>query len=471
MKKILTKILAAIMVFAGCFSCFIGCGPKEQTTPPQQNPPSVDVPNEPSYEIKPVKFDPWTKDDFLIGSWVAFAIDNRNNLSMREQVKRLSDSGINFIIHGGWIPDDGEPVEKDLASEAWWKHVDGIMKENNILYGFSGSGYSGDKGDWNNTSDTVVKRAAKIVPQLENCMGVMVKDEPAISLIDQTAEAAKKYAQQVEGVLPYVNLFPSYAGSAIGGTYKSYVEKWVTSVGAENIEYLSHDFYPWFQPGFRSNMYSDLEVMREVGLRYGVKTHAFPQACAWENMQMPNENMLRWNVYLYLAYGFKALTYFNYYMWNGEGCWDGIFDLDGNLLHPELYCFLTGLNNDLHYMSDLLMNLDCLHAYHTSEEAGAEILPQDGLLGYGGEGSFIVSYMRAKDGSAPYLMLFNKDWKNPNEGASFTVNAESGITGLELYDTETREYKDVPVENGKILLDFQAGEGKYLRIKGNVTLA
>lgn len=68
-------------------------------------------------------------------------------------------------------------------------------------------------------------------------------------------------------------------------------------------------------------------------------------------------------------------------------------------------------------------------------------------------------------------MLFNKDWKNPNEGASFTVNAESGITGLELYDTETREYKDVPVENGKILLDFQAGEGKYLRIKGNVTLA
>ncbi len=254
---------------------------------------------------------------------------------------------------------------------------------------------------------------------------------------------------------------------------EQYLEKWVTSVGAENIEWLSHDYYSFRQNSTEEGIYSNMEAMRKVGLKYDLKTHGFPQSCAWQGMRMPNENELRWNVYAYLAYGFKGLSYFNYLMWGGEGCYDGVIDLNGQIQHKNLYDFMTDMNNDIHFMNDILMNLDCVHAYHTDDEDGCEKLPANSLIGVekADDGNdFIVSYMKARDGSEPHIVLFNKSWRFESEAQNFTVGESSGITGIEVWNPETKKYEEVQLSGNKFAMNFKAGEGKYLRLKGNVNM-
>lgn len=470
MKKFCSLVLS-IFFMLGC-TAFAGCGEKSEPKPE----PSAGRDN------SMIKFDAWTKDDFLIGSWVAYGVDSDKTPSMSAQTKVLADSGINFITHGGWITDNGESVSRDMADESWWKHVDSVMKKNNILYTFAADPDGANtnkevpvKGEASNMTDTAVEYATSIIPKLDNCIGIMVKDEPDIYGIPKVAQWAKKYAGIKQGVLPFVNLLPSYAGrTAIGSSYESYLESWVNEAGPENIDWLSHDYYPFeARGGTRETIYGDMEAMRKVGLKYDVKTHAFPQACAWSGMRMPNADELRWNVNAYLAYGFKGLSYFNYVMWQDEGCFDGIIDLHGNILHKDLYDALTDINIDIHCMNDMLMNSNCLHAYHTDDVGGCEKLPADALIvpelgdSYN---NFIVSYMAARDKSEPHVMLFNKSWKKAVENQTFTVGANSGITELEYFNPQTRLYESVPVKNGKFTLSFLAGEGKFLRLKGDVTM-
>lgn len=468
MKKLVALILSAVA--AVCCVSLAGCG-------------KTKVPDDTNNKKDVVKFDAWTKDDFLIGTFVAYGNDDEKTPSMREQTKLLADSGVNFITCGNWIPGHGEEMFRDMSTEIWWQYVDKVMKENNMLYTF-GADATGPNtntpnpelvaGTASNMSDAGVEYAKRIVPKLENCMGIMVCDEPSVFAIPQVAEWSKKYVGIKEGVMPFVNLFPEYVGEMyLGGTYEQYLEKWVTSVGAENIEWLSHDYYSFRQNSTEEGIYSNMEAMRKVGLKYDLKTHGFPQSCAWQGMRMPNENELRWNVYAYLAYGFKGLSYFNYLMWGGEGCYDGVIDLNGQIQHKNLYDFMTDMNNDIHYMNDMLMNLDCLHAYHTDDEDGCEKLPANSLIGVekADDGNdFIVSYMKARDGSEPHIVLFNKSWRFESEAQNFTVGESSGITGIEVWNPETKKYEEVQLSGNKFAMNFKAGEGKYLRLKGNVNM-
>ena len=185
---------------------------------------------------------------------------------------------------------------------------------------------------------------------------------------------------------------------------------------------------------------------------------------------MPNADEIRWNVNAYLAYGFKALSYFNYVMWGGESCYDGLIDREGNILHQELYDQVSSMNWEIRSMSDLLMNLDCLHAYHTQNDvADVEVLPENWIVTPADSSDLILSYMRAKDGTEPYLAVFNKSFESEVE-QTFILDEGSGITGLEAYNPATKQYDAVAIENGTFTLSLAKSELKFLRLKGKVVL-
>lgn len=84
---------------------------------------------------------PVTENDLLIGSYVSLS-NSTLGQSSREQIKRLADGGLNFMplascISSADMIDQGERMRRDLSSLDWWKRIDEVMQENNMVYYFS----------------------------------------------------------------------------------------------------------------------------------------------------------------------------------------------------------------------------------------------------------------------------------------------------------------------------------------------
>ena len=399
-----------------------------------------------------------TTDDILIGSWVSwysFDID-----SWEYQLDQMAAAGINFNMfphHFG--------AGRELTEE-YWSEVEEEYAKRNMVYQSPGT------IDPNLVDDRVSLAAGK-----EHCIGYHVKDEPTGDQLQTMADIIKLFREADSNIYPFINLFPSYAGeTALGGTYYEHVSRFVELAGAENIEYLSHDHYPFLADGsVRTAIFGDMEAVRAVAYENGkLKTHAFPQSTAWNGMRMPNIHEMRWNAYAYLAYGFKALSWFNLVCpgnsdTEGEGFRDSLIYRDGTIRDPELFAAWGELNWEVRGLSSVLMNLDTVHAYHTDKRAkGVEIIPSDFFMKCAGgtrNGGFIVSVMEPKEGDDSYIMIFNKDYEKEDLSGTFTFSSDSGVKWVEYFDPFIGEYIPVELTNGKFSTDFRPGEGRLYRLR------
>jgi len=235
-----------------------------------------------------------TTDDFLIGSfisWYPYNID-----SWEYQTEQMAAAGLNFNM----FPKEFYTASNELKTFEYWQEVEDLYTANNMLYFMAGHVLG-------------PKLSIEYAKQLDHCVGYYIADEPGGAGLEYMGNLCKEFVVKGNARYPYVNLLPSYAGASIlGGTYRDYVSNWVKYAGAENMEYLSHDYYSFGAGGTNLGIFADMEVMRSVAFENGrMKTHSFPQSTAWHGMRMPNIDEIRWNVYGYLAYGFKAISYFN----------------------------------------------------------------------------------------------------------------------------------------------------------------
>ena len=406
----------------------------------------------PAYREK-ILADDVTTDDFLIGGWVSFypfEID-----SYEYQLDQMAAAGINFNI---FPRDFGEGKMYDAE---YWNEVEQQYAKRNMVYLMNG-----------NMDKDLVAVGVEYAAGKEHCIGYHVKDEPGGTGMRSVAMQMKAYRDADPQRYPFTNLLPSYAGEGwLGGTYSQYVKKYVRTVGAENMEYLSHDFYPFGADGTNNMLiFSDLEVIRSVAYENGkMKTHAFPQSTGWRSSRMPNADEMRWNVYAYLAYGFKALSWFNIVCPGssdneGEGFYESIIYRDGTIHNKELYDAWSELNWEVRGLSSALMQLDTVHAYHVNKDVqNVEYLPEDHFLQPVGENDFVVSIMETKDGKQEYVMLFNKSL-SADASCEFAIDPQSGITGVEYFDPNIGEHIALDISDGKLKDDFKVGEGRLYRL-------
>ena len=427
-------------------------------------PPLQSFAEETDYEAKKaayrekLKNDDVTTDDLLIGSWVSFYSFETD--SYEEQLDQMAAAGINFNM---FPRDFGAGAMYDAE---YWNNVEEQYARRNMVYLMNGN------MDAANIAVGVEYAAGK-----EHCIGYHVVDEPGGAALQGVADIMREYRKADPARYPYTNLLPSYAGSAwLGGSYREHVERYVELVGAENLAYLSHDYYPFQERANNLGIFADMEVLRSVAYENGkLKTHAFPQSTAWNGMRMPNIDEMRWNVYAYLSYGFKALSWFNLVCpgnsdTEGEGFRDSLIYRDGTIRDPELFAAWSELNWEIRGLSDVLMNLDTVHAYHTDDTvSGVEYLPTDFFIVPEGRAEFVISYMEAKDGTDPYVMLFNKSLRRDAD-MEFFVDLSSGIEGIEYLDPYTGEYVPMDISEGKLIDSFEIGQGKLYRLKGNIKL-
>ena len=396
-----------------------------------------------------------TTDDLLIGSWVTFYSFDID--SYEYQLDQMAAAGINFNM---FPRDFGSGAMYDAD---YWNDIEEQYAKRNMVYQMNGS-----------MAESNIAIGVEYAAGKEHCIGYHLVDEPTADKFAEIARLTALYREADETRYPLVNLFPSYAPDwALGGTYYEHVENYVKTVGAENIDYLSHDYYPFRTGGVvLTDIYADMEVLRKVAYENGkLKTHAFPQSTAWNGTRMPNENEMRWNVYGYLAYGFKALSWFNLVCpgssdTEGEGFNDSLIYRDGTIRNPELYAFWSELNWEVRGLSDILMNVDVAHAYHTRAANGVETLPEDYFIQPVNKRSeFIISVMEPKAGEEQYIMLFNKNYKRDEITAKFQVDLSGDVKWLEYFDPHTGEYTPVEITDGVIEETFLAGEGRVYRLR------
>ena len=408
-----------------------------------------------------------TTDEFLIGGWVSYYPTTIK--SFEGQTQNLARMGLNFNLYPyDWTHNPDDPKDEQIEfTEEFWKNIDTVYGKNNMYYTMSGS-----------MNDASYNLAKNVAQQLDNCIGYNVVDEPSLSALENVGSWVKKYSAISAGKYGYVNLLPSYAGEkAIGNSYYDYLTAYVNAAGADNIEFLSHDYYAFRSTHTETGIYSDMEDMRKVAYENGkIKTYGFVQSNNWNGMRMPTIDEIRWNVYAYLTYGFKGLSYFNVVNPGvsadvGEKFSGSIIERDGTIPDQDLYDGFCALNGELKNIGTILMNLDTVHAYHTRPNSdNLEELPDNWLVAPSKASSdFIVSYMTAKDGSQPHIMLFNKSWQS-TKTETFSLDKYSGITSVEYYNPAIGEYESVDITDGTINAEFAAGEGKLYRLGGEVSV-
>ncbi len=397
-----------------------------------------------------------TTDKFLIGSWVSFypfEID-----SYEYQLDQMKEAGLNFnifpAVFGG-----------GMQNAELWADVEKQYEARDMYYCMNGG-----------LKEDMLQEGVRYAKGKDRCIGYHLVDEPGGAALPRVGEFCRAYREADGKRYPFVNLFPSYVGNAVmEGDYYQYCTRFVKEAGEENIEYLSHDFYPFHLNGTALSIFSDMEVIRRVAFENGrLRTHAFPQSTAWMGTRMPNIDEMRWNVYAYLAYGFKALSWFNLVCPGksddeGECFRDSVIYRDGTIRNKQLLKDFGKLNAEVHALGDTLMKLDTIHAYHTKDGiAGVELLPEDWMITPVGDADFIISHMVTKKGDETYIMLFNKSWEQPVT-ATFAVSSYSGIESLTYISPWGGKEYPVTISDGRITETFRAGEGKLYKLNGLLT--
>ncbi len=421
------------------------------------------------------------KTEMTVGGWIQFY--RTNEVSYEEQVYDLAKSGMNFIP----LPDygsftvGGEGAMPNVTTQEFWNNLDALAQELNMYYTLH-KGY--------NVADFAESYAT--VKDLANCIGYHMKDEPSAAQMDALAELCLSFKEQDPSRIPYVNLFPSYAGATnLGGTYRDYVTKWVNLMG-DKMDMLYFDHYPFTQAeSVRSSYFGDLEVIRDVAYKNGkIPTGGFTQMGSWNGMRRPSVDEARWSMNSLLTYGLKHISHF---CWvapdyvapenGGEGMNDFVLTANGE--KTDLYEPMSILNWQTRQLGSVLMNVDVKHAYHTSRVPnGTEELPSSFVLQPGSEkDDFIYSIAYSKDTNEPYLLVFNKALDGEAKEYSFSVDTSFGVTGIRYYkptdytmetlpdpsnlDTlEAPTEIDTDVTSGKFTDTFKPGEMKVYKLLG-----
>ncbi len=381
---------------------------------------------------------------FLIGSWITYF--DYAIMSQEEQMKRLVSLGINYQpFPYSWYQDE---THDDLED---WQEIDRLCQKYDVLYGLKLAVPSKDPQETFEKTIDIGKQMSK------NLIVYHLKDEPNWDEVPALGEWSKRYHEADDEAIPTFNLHPSYAPvRMIRNSYRGYVQSVVNAVGKENIPYLSFDFYPFRISRTRDNIFEDLEDIRAVAWDNGkLKTHGFLQSCQWLRMRMPNIDEIRWSAYAHLAYGFKALSYFNIVMPKyGSECYtDGLINQDGEVLHEELLAAVGELNKELHAVGNQTFHMNAAHAYHTHAVAKEiEMLPEGyAITPVDNEHKFVITEFDNEE----YFMLFNNDFDNAVE-TEFIVK---GVRELSVFNCETQAYEPCDFDGERVKVAFEKGEG------------
>ncbi|MBR5006248.1 MAG: discoidin domain-containing protein [Clostridia bacterium] len=361
-----------------------------------------------------------------------------------EQYDRIRDAHITFIEitnREGAVDKETSDLQLKLAGER------GI----GIFYK---TGVDGKK--LTQMSEKAITEYVQELAKNPTISGIHVVDEPS-----QPWTYAKVLKAITKGGLtPRLNMLPYFA-TWVFENYRGFVEDSVIAAGPENYGFLQYDQYPFPYNGGDPDMFYNLDLFREIGLKYDIPTAFYIQSIGeGGNFRRTNGGEIRYHTSAGLAYGLKSMTYFT---WWTTGFCD---PKDYGIISPygektSIYDDVASIDAQILTTGPLLARLDALEVFHTggSEDAitlcTADTAPlyAEPKNGYG----LIVSLMEDRETGRDYVMLVNKNYK---ESVSYELSVSSKLT--HLYDCTNGSYEELDIRKGTVKLDFEAGGYRLL---------
>ncbi len=266
-----------------------------------------------------------------------------------------------------------------------------------------------------------------------------------------------------------------------GGAYPSMLEyelrmdDYCKLLGEESVTYLSFDNYP-FGPVDGSvdeaALFGNLEACRRAGLRNRVPTAFYVQAVGGFNnsYRRPDEAQLTYHMASALAYGFKWVKYWSWFVpdygtdpenTTYNDYTDAIIGKDGK--PTDLYPIATDLHLRAHTIGPILVDCEAVEVYHSgnrSTSAVYEKVPASFFAQPKGNEYAIISLLHNAEMGEQYLMLVNKNMKSEST-LEFILKDVASVVEI---DTRTGEGKEVTLAGGLLSVTLKAGDYAFYKL-------
>ncbi len=375
-----------------------------------------------------------------------------------EQYKLMADAGITYVMGAG-----------DALGE---KHVQEKMLELCAKYGMMMT--VGDDRLGGNLLRMSEEEILAVVEEYKNVPGVggyYMLDEPYNPNTFIDAYRVLKSAEPDKYM--HLNFLPSGAYANMD-TYKAQMNDWCKLCASTGypLDYLMYDRYPYGpaagsmdRAGFLSNM----AACHEVGLENGVKTGAYIQSvCIPGAYRRPTDSEIRYEIYMYLAYGYKQISYFTWFtpVDRSEPFADGIISSTGE---PNAhYEGVSKVNHEVLALGKVLIDCDALEIYLNGETWGQESIPAHFLVQPADKKNYTVSLLKSREDGRNYIMVVNNDFSKEQ---SITLELDVSISSLSKVSKQDGSLSAVALESGKLNLTLEAGDGALFALPEGLDFA
>ncbi len=266
-----------------------------------------------------------------------------------------------------------------------------------------------------------------------------------------------------------------------GGAYPSMLEyelrmdDYCRLLGEDSVTYLSFDNYP-FGPAEGSvneaDLFGNLEACRRAGLRNGIPTAFYIQAVGGfgNSYRRPDEGQLTYHMASALAYGFKWVKYWSWFVpdygtdpenTTYNDYTDAIIGKDGK--PTDLYPIAADLHNRAHTIGPVLVDCEAVEVYHTGKRSTSAVytkVPETFFAQPEGNEYAILSLLHNSETGEQYLMIVNKNMRSES-GMKFVLKDVASVVEI---DTRTGEGKEVKLTGGVLSVTLKAGDYAFYKL-------
>ncbi len=329
----------------------------------------------------------------------------------------------------------------------------------------------------------------------ESVWGHDLIDEPKTQAFANIAQTTNHFYSQTDGKIALVNLFPMYAsGEQLGiesdisplnellyyrrdasnefiDRYKRYISDYINTI---DTDYICADIYPLMETpeGEKRTLQSwlrNLDILSEACRETGrdlwviaqctgeIRDDTYPRYC-------DNSGDIRWQAYVTLSFGGKAIMYACY----DGGWWDDAshaIDPDGN--RTQTYYALQEVNNELHSFADIYGDYTNNGAYMLNKLHSAGCYEDSFLMPLKTEkpritscDPLLVGCFDGKDGDSKAYTVVNMSEPRDNAGADFTLKLNNGETATVYQKGVAKTY-----DSGKVSITLECEEGVFITVK------
>jgi len=250
-------------------------------------------------------------------------------------------------------------------------------------------------------------------------LGFYLRDEPNAQMMPGLGKIAGLLREAMPGKWPYVNLFPYRVAPATLGAsdYDSYVRMLVKTIGQP---FLSYDNYSLVGGEMLDYFYTNLEIVRRLGLETSTPFWNCILANAHFNYMEPSDATFNLQVYSTLAYGGRGIQYFTYFAPEIGNYRLAAIDQFGN--RTATWEMLRRINNQIHALAPTIVRLRSTGVFHYPDvPEKAAPLSQSALID-GVDmtqryvrppvaGRFLIGEFEDWE-RRPYFLIVNKDLRN-----------------------------------------------------------